>query len=103
MSIKKIVKDLVSQFNFATDRSQEIAESLLSRAVEEGREEKTMAQIRECFERINDMPEDHKAGIALARQMDELCGNSQALRTMSLRDGRIYEDTTLKLAKPTLH
>ena len=105
MSTEKTVNSLVSQFNFVSMRAKEIAKSLLTRAVNEGREEKMMERITHHFNRAHDMPPGHEEGIAFARKMDELCGKSQSLRKMSIRDGRIYEDSSIKpleVSKPSL-
>lgn len=106
MSTARTVSSLVSNFNFLSMRAKEIAESLLTRAVKQGREGEMMERISYHFNRAHDMPEGHAEGIKLARIYDERCGSSQTLRKMSLRTGMLFEDTTLgnaPMPKPTLH
>lgn len=106
MSTQKTVSGLVAQFNFHSMRAKGIVESLLTRAVAQGREKDMMERIAFHFNRAHEIPEDHEEGLALARLYDERCGSSQVLRKMSLRTGMLFEDTTLgnaPLKKPTIH
>ncbi len=87
MSNEQTVKSLVSQFNFATMRAKEIAESLLTRAVEQGREEKMMERISFHFKRAHDMPEGHKKLLELAKDWDGMARSVRALNVRALHEG----------------
>lgn len=106
MSTVHVVESLVAQFNFLSMRAREIAESLLTRAVDQGREGEMMEKIGARLERAHTMPEGHESGLSLARIFDERCGASQTLRKASLRTGVLFEDMTLgnaPIVKPTYH
>lgn len=86
---------LSDPFKKAAVRSAEaIEETLISRAAAQGREEEMRRKIEQIRTRTHAMPDGHEEGLALARHFDEKCGNSQALRKLSLRTGIIHEDRT---------
>jgi len=87
------VESLVSQFNFLSMRARDIAVSLLTRAIPEGRESEMLEKIGQRVERAHYMPEGHEEGLRLALLFDHYCGPSQTLRKTSLRTGVIMEDT----------
>lgn len=95
MSTLVTAERLVAQFNFLSMKAKEIAQTLLVRAVDQGREEEMVKKIGARLESAHYMPEGHAEGLKLAKIFDERCGASQTLRKTSLRTGVLFEDTTL--------
>ena len=96
MSTLVTAERLVAQFNFLSMKAKEIAQTLLVRAVDQGREDEMVKKIGARLESAHDMPESHAEGLKLAQVFDERCGTSQALRKSSLKTGVLLEDTTLR-------
>lgn len=95
MREKLVVEGLMAHFNFCSNRSREIAESLLTRAFRQDRHHEMVDRIGFHLSRAHDMPEEHQEGLKLARLYDERCGASQTLRSRSLETGCLFEDNTL--------